>query len=202
MKNSWDKIQAELNFEKELFQQTKIIIQEFSKQFNNQKTIFYAFAFDLEIEQGHLSLCLNDLETLNLSKEEFENELNKFSYEKYDDAFNTGNWKYQSFNKFDFPTIQNIWDSKMKSIISSISEYYEAIEFSNNLNEDEKIYQTENLHKGFILSIQKVIERMKNENIFECLNHTKTFKIYFLEFNDDLEDEEIKEKIRTATNKA
>lgn len=200
MKRNWNDIETKLDFEEQLFQQTKIIISKFSEQVENLNKTFYAFAFDIEIEQGHFGLCFNNLEALCLTKAQFENTSDNFNGKEFEYAFSTGNWKYQSFNKFGFPVLKQIWDSKMKSIISAIFSEYEEIEYDEGIDEYEKIVTTDKLHQGFINSIEKVLGRIKSGNIFKSLKTTDNFSVYYLEFHDDLEDKIIKKRIKTATN--
>ncbi|MEM8525267.1 MAG: DUF4303 domain-containing protein [Bacteroidota bacterium] len=158
-----------------------------------QMQTFYAFAFDIEIEQEHFGLCLNSVDTLEISKEKYVK--GSFSDKEYEIVFNTGDWKYQSFNNSSYPLIENIWNLKMKPIIASVFSYYENIQFDDNLVDIEIVELTEHFHNGFIRSIEKVIARMKKEKIFHCLKRTDIFSVYFLEFQDDLKDKAVKNRI-------
>lgn len=198
---NWRDIENELDFEEILFNQTKIIVSNFCKKIKNVNETFYAFAFDLEIEQEHFGLCLNSVETLNLTKREFEDRSDHFNEDEFEEAFNTGNWKYQSFNMFEFPLIKDIWNSKMKSIISAIHLKFEEFEYAEN-TDDYRTGLADKIHEGFISSVEKVVNRIKSENIFECLKTTDNFRVYFLEFHDEFEDEIIKKRVKNAATKA
>jgi hypothetical protein len=185
MKLDWQHIERDLQFEESLFKATRDCVHEFGKSNNSEET-FYTFAFDTEIQQNHFGLCLNSLEYYESQLKVWEQKSRTFNYDdKLQLKFNPGDWKYQAFNKFDFPAIKNIWDLVVGEKIDSINRIFEEIEFSKSLSQDE-IDETYNfLLSEFTNSVEKVIRRIKQENIFTNLNITNDFKIYYIEFSED-----------------
>ena len=87
MEINWNKLNEELDFENSLLKATIECINEFANK-NTEDETFYAFAYDIELQQSHFGLCFNSIEFLkqqleNYSKDNSDTQINeiKFGYE-------------------------------------------------------------------------------------------------------------------------
>lgn len=182
MKLNWIKIEKELALEKSLYQATKESLTEFIK-LNQTNQTFYAFAFDYGIDHNHFGLCFNTIEY-------HEELISRYSEadkdKKFEFKFNTGNWKYQFFNSENFPSIKNIWDLIVGEKLTQFFEIYENVIHNEAVSEEMAMEMGDYLCEEFENSIKNVVNRIKIDIKFEGLKKAKNFKIYYIDFHDDI----------------
>ncbi len=185
MKINWTKLNKELDFENSLMIATVDCVNEFTTKNFTDET-FYAFTYDLELEQGHFGLCLNTVQYL-------EKQLNKYTVNEStqnsklfnDLKYGPGDWKYQSFNNHEGESSSNIWELTMNNKLDKIYEVLEEIEFNEHMGDDE-IHEVYNaLINDIHNSIENVVQRLANEKSFKNLNKTEDFKIYWIHIQEN-----------------
>ena len=180
----WNNIELKLDLEKALYNATKESISEFIK-LNQTNDFFYAFAFDYGVSHNHFGLCFNTIEYFN------ELMLNYKGADKdkaFELKFNTGNWKYQFFNSESFPSVQRIWDLIVGEKLNQLYDIFDEILYNEGLSEEASMETLENLEVGYKKSINNVITKIKESINFKGINKVDDFKIYHIDFDDNLLD--------------
>ena len=185
MEIRWSKLNSELNFENSLLRATVDCVNEFADK-NSEDETFYAFAYDIEFEQGHFGLCLSSVKYL---KEQVANQVSECTEDDLNDIkYCPGNWKYQAFNKFRYVSVKNIWDLVIEGKLNSLYEVLQEVEFNEVWDSDkiDKIYSQ--LIFDITKSIETVIERLKKENCFRKLKRSEDFKIYWIHMQEGVDE--------------
>jgi hypothetical protein len=188
MKLDWNKIEEKLDLENAIYKATEESISEFVK-LNSTNEIFYAFAFDYGLTHSHFGLCFNTIEHFNDLISDYEKIDNNKIFEL---KYNTGNWKYQFFNSETFPSVKKIWDLTVGEKLIQLYEIFESFLYNESISEETSMETLDDLEKNYKNTINNVILRIK-KNDFKGMKRVNDFKIYHIDFDDNLL--EIKDRI-------